>query len=215
MATIFNAGVIKPELRRRCSPSINLKCGPALNVGVAQHYRLGLTLLRTFYNDISSGRLLCELVRKRERLKAEHTRVWERCVMQTLRPERAAAHKLLRLLRQKDASDIFTEPVDLQEVILMIRQTDRSHWFILGLSVTILRYGGPEKTLVTDVRTNDIVKFVRSRLIDVTRQELSRSRKTSGKTRDSKQAPFRMLEVLSHLHQPSSCDGKCHRFFYY
>lgn len=127
MATIFNAGVIKPELRRRCSPSINLKCGPALNVGVAQHYRLGLTLLRTFYNDISSGRLLCELVRKRERLKAEHTRVWERCVMQTLRPERAAAHKLLRLLRQKDASDIFTEPVDLQEVILMIRQTDRSH----------------------------------------------------------------------------------------
>lgn len=61
-------------------------------------------------------RLLCELVRKRERLKAEYTRVWERCVLHSLQPERAALHKLLRLLRQKDASDIFTEPVDLQEV---------------------------------------------------------------------------------------------------
>ncbi|CAD0204447.1 unnamed protein product [Chrysodeixis includens] len=66
--------------------------------------------------DLERARLLCELVRKRERLKAEYTRVWERCVLHSLRPERAALHKLLRLLRQKDASDIFTEPVDLQEV---------------------------------------------------------------------------------------------------
>ncbi|XP_075983561.1 bromodomain-containing protein 140 isoform X3 [Anticarsia gemmatalis] len=66
--------------------------------------------------DLERARLLCELVRKRERMKAEYTRVWERCVLHTLRPERAALHKLLRLLRQKDTSDIFTEPVDLQEV---------------------------------------------------------------------------------------------------
>ncbi|CAB3220534.1 unnamed protein product [Arctia plantaginis] len=66
--------------------------------------------------DLERARLLCELVRKRERLKAEYTRVWERCVLHSLRPERAALHKLLRLLRQKDTSDIFTEPVDLQEV---------------------------------------------------------------------------------------------------
>ncbi|XP_075983559.1 bromodomain-containing protein 140 isoform X1 [Anticarsia gemmatalis] len=65
--------------------------------------------------DLERARLLCELVRKRERMKAEYTRVWERCVLHTLRPERAALHKLLRLLRQKDTSDIFTEPVDLQE----------------------------------------------------------------------------------------------------
>lgn len=66
--------------------------------------------------DLERARLLCELVRKRERLKAEYTRVWERCVLHSLRPERAALHKLLRLLRQKDTSDIFCEPVDLQEV---------------------------------------------------------------------------------------------------
>ncbi|XP_063833334.1 peregrin-like [Ostrinia nubilalis] len=66
--------------------------------------------------DLERARLLCELVRKRERLKAEYTRVWERCVLHSLRPERAVLHKLLRLLRQRDASDIFTEPVDLNEV---------------------------------------------------------------------------------------------------
>ncbi|XP_047511217.1 bromodomain-containing protein 1 isoform X2 [Pieris napi] len=66
--------------------------------------------------DLERARLLCELVRKRERLKAEYTRVWERCVLHTLRPDRAALHKLLRQLRQRDASDIFTEPVDLNEV---------------------------------------------------------------------------------------------------
>ncbi|XP_045503151.1 bromodomain-containing protein 1 isoform X2 [Colias croceus] len=66
--------------------------------------------------DLERARLLCELVRKRERLKAEYTRVWERCVLHSLRPDRAALHKLLRQLRQRDASDIFTEPVDLNEV---------------------------------------------------------------------------------------------------
>ncbi|CAK1541586.1 unnamed protein product [Leptosia nina] len=66
--------------------------------------------------DLERARLLCELVRKRERLKAEYTRVWERCVLHTLRPDRAALHKLLRQLKQRDASDIFTEPVDLNEV---------------------------------------------------------------------------------------------------
>ncbi|XP_049879326.1 peregrin isoform X3 [Pectinophora gossypiella] len=66
--------------------------------------------------DLERARLLCELVRKRERLKAEYTRVWERCVLHSLRPARAALHKLLLLLRGKDASDIFCEPVDLLEV---------------------------------------------------------------------------------------------------
>ncbi|KAL4711897.1 hypothetical protein ACJJTC_006066 [Scirpophaga incertulas] len=66
--------------------------------------------------DLERARLLCELVRKRERLKAEYTRVWERCVLHSLRPERAVLHKLLRMLRQRDSSDIFTEPVDLNEV---------------------------------------------------------------------------------------------------
>ncbi|XP_045771178.1 bromodomain-containing protein 1 isoform X2 [Maniola jurtina] len=66
--------------------------------------------------DLERARLLCELVRKRERLKAEYTRVWERCVLHSLRPERAALHKLLRLLRHADQSDVFTEPVDPLEV---------------------------------------------------------------------------------------------------
>ncbi|XP_047538097.1 peregrin isoform X4 [Vanessa atalanta] len=66
--------------------------------------------------DLERARLLCELVRKRERLKAELTRVCERCVLHALRPERAALHKLLRLLRLADHSDVFTEPVDPLEV---------------------------------------------------------------------------------------------------
>ncbi|CAG9137555.1 unnamed protein product [Plutella xylostella] len=36
--------------------------------------------------DLERARLLCELVRKRERLKAEHTRAWERCVTHALQP---------------------------------------------------------------------------------------------------------------------------------
>ncbi|KAG7303468.1 hypothetical protein JYU34_011987 [Plutella xylostella] len=66
--------------------------------------------------DLERARLLCELVRKRERLKAEHTRAWERCVTHALQPERAALRKLLRLLRQRDVTDIFGEPVDASQV---------------------------------------------------------------------------------------------------
>ncbi|XP_032526779.2 bromodomain-containing protein homolog isoform X1 [Danaus plexippus] len=66
--------------------------------------------------DLERARLLCELVRKRERLKAEYTRVWERCVLHTLRPERAMLSKMLRMMRHADHSDVFTEPVDPLEV---------------------------------------------------------------------------------------------------
>ncbi|XP_045454255.1 bromodomain-containing protein 1 [Melitaea cinxia] len=66
--------------------------------------------------DLERARLLCELVRKRERLKAELTRACERCVLHALRPQRAALHKLLRLLRLADHGDVFGEPVDPLEV---------------------------------------------------------------------------------------------------
>lgn len=67
-----------------------------------------------------SGRLLCELVRKRERLKASYTRVWERALMHSLRPARAALHKLLRRLARADTLDIFSEPVDPVEVSTLL-----------------------------------------------------------------------------------------------
>ncbi|GBP27059.1 Peregrin [Eumeta japonica] len=67
--------------------------------------------------DLERARLLCELVRKRERLKAEYTRVWERCLMHTMKPHLAALQKLIRLLHSKDTSDIFSEPVDPTEII--------------------------------------------------------------------------------------------------
>lgn len=62
-------------------------------------------------------RLLCELVRKRERLKVEFTRVSERWLFHQLKPMEATLRKLLGLLQAKDTSDIFSEPVDPTEVL--------------------------------------------------------------------------------------------------
>lgn len=56
------------------------------------------------------------MVRKREKLKAAYIRVKEKCVLMELNPIEASMHKLLDLLHQKDTSDIFGEPVDVNEV---------------------------------------------------------------------------------------------------
>lgn len=51
-------------------------------------------------------------------MKAEFTRVSERCLMHQLKPTDASLRKLLYLVSVRDTSDIFSEPVDPTEVLI-------------------------------------------------------------------------------------------------
>lgn len=66
--------------------------------------------------DLERARLLCELVRKREKLKVEYIKAKERCLKVELKPLEATMRKVLTAIRAKDTNDIFGEPVDLEEV---------------------------------------------------------------------------------------------------
>lgn len=66
--------------------------------------------------DLERARLLCELVRKREKLKVALFKVQEQTLMMQLNPVEAAMKKLLEGLEQKDTTEIFREPVDVNEV---------------------------------------------------------------------------------------------------
>ncbi|XP_055686305.1 bromodomain-containing protein homolog [Lutzomyia longipalpis] len=66
--------------------------------------------------DLERARLLCELVRKREKLKVALIKVQEQALMMQLNPVEAAMYKLLEGLEQKDTAEIFREPVDVNEV---------------------------------------------------------------------------------------------------
>ncbi|CAG9862101.1 unnamed protein product [Phyllotreta striolata] len=66
--------------------------------------------------DLERARLLCELVRKREKIKLEFTKVSERLMRIKLKPLEASLRNILDLIHAKDTNEIFTEPVDLEEV---------------------------------------------------------------------------------------------------
>lgn len=66
--------------------------------------------------DLERARLLCELVRKREKTKLELIKATERCLNIQLRPNQAFLRKVLDLIVAKDTNEIFSEPVDLEEV---------------------------------------------------------------------------------------------------
>ncbi|CAH1115065.1 unnamed protein product [Psylliodes chrysocephalus] len=66
--------------------------------------------------DLERARLLCELVRKREKIKLEYTRVSEKLMRIKLKPLEASLKNVLDLIQAKDINEIFTEPVDLEEV---------------------------------------------------------------------------------------------------
>ncbi|KAH8267096.1 hypothetical protein KR018_003733 [Drosophila ironensis] len=66
--------------------------------------------------DLERARLLCELVRKREKLKVAFVRISEEVVMMQLNPLEAALSKLLDALEARDSMEIFREPVDIGEV---------------------------------------------------------------------------------------------------
>lgn len=60
--------------------------------------------------------MLCELVRKREKLKLEFTKQTERTLNVQLFPLQASMRKVLELITIKDVNEIFLEPVDVEEV---------------------------------------------------------------------------------------------------
>lgn len=68
------------------------------------------------FQDLERARLLCELVRKRERLKAAFIRTMEQAVMMELNPLEAAMGRLLDSMFAKDEHGIFAEPVDIEDV---------------------------------------------------------------------------------------------------
>lgn len=70
--------------------------------------------------DLERARLLCELVRKREKLKVEYLKARERCLKVELKPFEASLRKVLELVSAKDTNEIFSEPVDLEEVSLIV-----------------------------------------------------------------------------------------------
>ncbi|KDR22426.1 Peregrin [Zootermopsis nevadensis] len=66
--------------------------------------------------DLERARLLCELVRKREKLKKELCKVKEMWMEVHLQPLVCFLRHLLDLIQSRDTGDIFSEPVDLSEV---------------------------------------------------------------------------------------------------
>ncbi|XP_015375238.1 PREDICTED: peregrin isoform X3 [Diuraphis noxia] len=66
--------------------------------------------------DLERVRLLCELIRKRERLKKENIKVCEQYTLKSLWPFHAFLHSVLQQLIVKDTGQIFIEPVDQNEV---------------------------------------------------------------------------------------------------
>lgn len=55
-------------------------------------------------------------MRKREKLKVEYIKAKERCLKVELKPLEACMRKVLAQIRAKDTNEIFTEPVDLEDV---------------------------------------------------------------------------------------------------
>ncbi|CAG0888530.1 unnamed protein product [Darwinula stevensoni] len=66
--------------------------------------------------DLERARLLCELVRKREKTKRELMAVRERELTLRLTPLNCILHQVLDALQERDTQEIFAEPVDTEEV---------------------------------------------------------------------------------------------------
>lgn len=66
--------------------------------------------------DLERARLLCELIRKREKTKRELMRLRERELELQIYPLRPLLRSLLATLKEKDVHEIFAEPVDVTQV---------------------------------------------------------------------------------------------------
>ncbi|NXJ83537.1 BRPF3 protein, partial [Trogon melanurus] len=69
-------------------------------------------------HDLERARLLIELIRKREKLKREQVKVQQAAMELQLTPFNVLLRTTLDLLQEKDAAQIFAEPVNLNEASL-------------------------------------------------------------------------------------------------
>ncbi|XP_064030007.1 bromodomain and PHD finger-containing protein 3 isoform X2 [Pogoniulus pusillus] len=67
-------------------------------------------------HDLERARLLVELIRKREKLKREQVKIQQAAMELQLTPFNVLLRTTLDLLQEKDAAQIFAEPVNLNEV---------------------------------------------------------------------------------------------------
>lgn len=102
-----------------CAYDIFFSGGPrdssTTNVHISELYRQ-LKYWQCLRQDLERIRLLCELVRKREKCKLSYTKIHELCVNVQLKPLQATLRRVLAQIRAKDTNEIFMEPVDLEEV---------------------------------------------------------------------------------------------------
>lgn len=78
-----------------------------------------LSQLRYFQRlrqDLERARLLCELIRKREKTKRELMRVREKELELTIYPFQHLMRSCLETIRERDVNEIFAEPVDVTQV---------------------------------------------------------------------------------------------------
>lgn len=87
----------------------------AENSNIAELYR-ELKYWQCLRQDLERVRLLCELVRKREKMKKEYIKVIETSTMMKLNPLNPFLLQLLESIKARDTGDIFLDPVDLTEV---------------------------------------------------------------------------------------------------
>lgn len=109
----FRNGV--PLLRRLQSAQGGLRDSINGNVGFIELCRQ-LKYWQCLRQDLERARLLCELVRKREKIKLEQIKITEKCLNIKLKPLITSLKNVLNLVAAKDTNEIFTEPVDLEEV---------------------------------------------------------------------------------------------------
>ncbi|KAJ8968907.1 hypothetical protein NQ314_002048 [Rhamnusium bicolor] len=109
----FRNGV--PLLRRLQSAQGGPRDSNTSNVDTIELCRQ-LKYWQCLRQDLERARLLCELVRKREKMKLEFTKVSEKCLNIKLKPLEASLRNVLDLIQAKDTNEIFSEPVDLEEV---------------------------------------------------------------------------------------------------
>ncbi|XP_043674044.1 peregrin [Vespula pensylvanica] len=97
-----------PPLGGNCSPSPDSELRGEL-------YRQ-LKYWQCLRQDLERARLLCELVRKREKLKKELFKVKEKCLWFELRPLESILLTLLEAIKLRDVNDVFGQPVNIKEV---------------------------------------------------------------------------------------------------
>jgi bromodomain and PHD finger-containing protein 1 len=66
--------------------------------------------------DLERARLLCELIRKREKTKRELMRIKEKELELQIYPLQYLMRRLLQTLKERDNNDIFADPVDISQV---------------------------------------------------------------------------------------------------